>query len=279
MATGFASVGQYQLHYLDEGTGLPLILIHGLAGDHAAWMPQIEAFRGRRRVIALDNRGAGKSTQVDEPVTTEAMARDTLQLMDQLRIERADVIGRSMGGAIAQHMALLQPDRIHTLVLCASFAKLDPLGRRALMNMREALEWSGSWAAWARHAIPYFVSPQFFNANEPVVAQIEALIGGETRLPAAYSRANQACLDHDTRGRLGEIRCPTLIMAGALDPVCSMTATRWMVERLPKAETVIFDKSSHFFLIEERDKFMATLTSWLDRHTPRTASPASQGKA
>lgn len=269
MATGFVSVGRYRLHYLEEGGGFPLLLIHGLAGDHAAWKPQIEAFRGRHRVIAFDNRGAGRSTQVDEPVTTEDLARDTLALMDQLDVERAHVVGRSMGGAIAQHMALLQPDRVHTLVMCASFARLDPLGRRALTNMRETLQWSRSWSAWARHAIPYFVSPAFFNGNEAAVAQIEALIGDETRLPAAYDRTNEACLQHDTLDRLGEIRCPTLVMAGALDPVCSMTATRWMVERLPKAETVIFEKSSHFFLIEEREKSMATLASWLDRHTPR----------
>jgi pimeloyl-ACP methyl ester carboxylesterase len=269
VATGFVSVGRYKVHYFEEGSGFPLVLIHGLAGDHAAWKPQSEAFRGRHRVIAFDNRGAGKSTQVDEPITTEDMARDTLQLMEHLGVERAHVVGRSMGGAIAQHVALLRPDRVQTLVMCASFARLDPLGRRTLTNMRETLQWSGSWSAWARHAIPYFVSPEFFNGNEAQISQIEGLIGGETRLPAAYSRSNLACLDHDTLSRLGEIHCPTLVMAGALDPVCSMTATRWMAERLPKAETVIFDKSSHFFLIEERDKFMAVLTSWLDRHTPR----------
>ncbi len=80
MSTGFVSVGRYKLHYFEEGSGFPLVLIHGLAGDHAAWKPQSEQFRGRHRVIAFDNRGAGKSTQVDEPVTTEDMARDTLQL-------------------------------------------------------------------------------------------------------------------------------------------------------------------------------------------------------
>ena len=269
MTTGFVPIGRSQLHYVDEGKGFPIVLIHGLAGDHAAWRPQIEAFRDEYRLIAFDNRGAGKSTQADEPITTELMARDTLGLMDHLKIEHAHVVGRSMGGAIGQHMALLQPQRVHTLVMCAAFARLDPLGRRTIMNMREVVQWSGSWTAYAHHALPYFLAPEFYNANVPLVAQIEALISGENRLHAAYVRTNQACLDHDTLDRLREIRCPTLIMAGALDPVCSMTATRWMIERMPKAETMIFDKSSHFFLIEERERFMQVLTDWLRRHTPR----------
>lgn len=269
MDARLAALGRCDLYYTDEGTGFPVVLIHGLAGDHMAWRPQIEAWRGQYRVIAFDNRGAGRSTQRDEPISTEDLARDTLALMDHLGVARAHVIGRSMGGAIGQHMALLQPNRVHTLVMCASFAKLDPAGQRALRNMRDVLEWSGNWAAYARHAVPSFVATEFFNTQTDRVAEIERLIGGETRLHAAYARTNQACLEHDTLDRLKEIRCPTLVLAGALDPVCSMTATRWMLERLPHAETVTFDKSSHFFMMEEPAKFMATVTEWLKRHTPR----------
>jgi 3-oxoadipate enol-lactonase len=171
----FASVGKYKIFYVDEGEGFPIVLIHGLAGDHQAWAPQIAALRGRHRVIAFDNRGAGKSTQVDEPVTTEDLARDTLGLMDALGVSRAHIVGRSMGGSIAQHIALRAPDRVQSLVLCASFAKLDPLGMRVLTNMREVLEWRGSWADHARHSVQNFVSAEFFNTQRDSVAQIERL--------------------------------------------------------------------------------------------------------
>jgi 3-oxoadipate enol-lactonase len=263
-----ARVGSYELYYVERGEGFPVLLIHGLAGDHTAWTPQLELFGRDYRVVAFDNRGAGRSTQVDEPVSTLDLARDTLGLMDALEIQRAHVVGRSMGGAIAQHIALLEPDRVHTLVLCASFARLDALGRRALSNMREVLEWRGSWADHARHSVPNFVSPAFYNANPEAVAQIEQLIGGETRLQACYVAQNHACLKHDTLDRLGEIKCPTLILAGGVDPICSLTATRWMQEGIPHAETVIFDQSSHFFLIQERDRFTGVLGDWLSRHAP-----------
>lgn len=136
-----AQVGRYTLRYVDEGRGTPVVLIHGLAGDYSAWLAQIEVLRQHYRVIAFDNRGAGQSTQIDEPITTTDLAHDTLGLMDHLQIDAAHVVGRSMGGAVAQQMALLAPQRVKSLVLCASFAKLDPLGRRVLLNMRDALEW------------------------------------------------------------------------------------------------------------------------------------------
>ncbi len=265
-----ARIGRYDIRYRDEGKGFPLLLIHGLAGDHNAWSPQVEAWRGRFRVIAPDNRGAGASSQVDEPISTEDMARDMLALLDHLGIASAHVVGRSMGGAVAQHMALLAPQRVHSLTLCASFAKFDPYGARVLANMREVLELTRSWAAHARHSVQNFVSAAFYDANPGRVAAIEQLIGGETRLQACYSRQNAACLAPDTPERLAEIRGPVQIRAGGRDPICPLPATRWMQERLPTAETVIFEDSSHFFLIEEPERFMQVMNRWLERHAPTT---------
>lgn len=261
-----APIGRYQLRYADVGAGTPVVLIHGLAGDHTAWLAQVEVLRATHRVIAFDNRGAGASTQVDEPVSTQDLARDTLALMDHCGVERAHVVGRSMGGAVAQHMALLAPGRVLSLVLCASFARLDPLGRRVLLNMREALEWRGSWADHARHSVQNFVSAGFFNRHPERVAAIEQLLGGETRLPACYSRQNQACQQHDTVDRLHAIRQPCLVMAGANDPICSLTATALLSDGLPDVRTEIFADASHFFLMEQPQKFMALLTGWLQAH-------------
>jgi 3-oxoadipate enol-lactonase len=263
-----AQAGSYEIHYVEKGSGFPVVLLHGLAGDHTAWAAPMETWSRDHCVLAFDNRGAGQSTQVDEPISTEDMARDTLALMDQVGIDRAHVVGRSMGGAIAQHMALMQPERVHTLVVLASFAKLDPVGVRVLTNMRQVLEWRGDWADHARHSVANFVSPAFFNENPETIAQIEGLIGGETRLPACYIRQNHACLEHDTLDRLGEIACPTLILAGGRDPICSLTSTRWMQDGFPNAESVIFEESSHFFLIEQPKRFMRVMGEWLEKHTP-----------
>jgi 3-oxoadipate enol-lactonase len=269
-----ASVGRYQLRYLDTGTGPPVVLIHGLAGDYSAWLAQIQVLRANHRVLAFDNRGAGGSTQVDEPVGTQDLANDTLALMDHCGIERAHVVGRSMGGAVAQHMALLAPQRVSSLVLCASFARLDPLGRRVLLNMREALEWRMNWADHARHSVQNFVSAGFFNRYPERVAAIEKLIGGESRLPACYIRQNEACQQHDTLPHLPRIRQPTLVMAGDSDPICSLTATQALSQGLPNVRTEIFAQASHFFLIEQPEKFIGLLAAWLASGHASTAEPA-----
>jgi 3-oxoadipate enol-lactonase len=259
-----AVIGRYSLRYLDVGHGPAVVLIHGLAGDHTAWQVQIELLRRHYRVIAFDNRGAGASTQIDEPISTQDLAGDTLSLMDHLGVAQAHVVGRSMGGAVAQHMALRAPERVLSLTLCASFARLDPLGRRVLLNMREALEWRGSWADHARHSVQNFVSAAFFNENPDRVAAIESLIGGETRLPACYSRQNEACQQHDTLPELGNIAQRTLVMGGDSDPICSLTATRALVEGLPNACAEIFAGASHFFLMEQAAKFNQLLIEWLN---------------
>ena len=258
-----AKIGKYDIQYLEVGEGTPVVLIHGLAGDYSAWTSQIEILKDHYKVIAFDNRGAGKSTQIDEPISTQDLAKDTLGLMDHLGIQSAHIVGRSMGGAVAQHMALMSPERVKSLVLCASFAILDPLGRRVLLNMREALEWRMNWADHARHSVQNFVSADFFNHKQEQVKKIEALIGGETRLPACYIRQNEACQNQDTSAQLGFITQPTLIMAGRNDPICSMTATEILSKGIPNSKTIIFDNASHFFLMEQADKFNQDLTNWL----------------
>lgn len=271
MKEGEARIGRYTLRYVEAGQGPAVVLIHGLAGDLHAWGAQLALLKPSFRVVAFDNRGAGRSTQVDEPVGTRDLAGDTLGLMDHLGIAHAQVVGRSMGGAIAQHMALMAPQRVDSLVLCASFARLDPLGRRVLSNMREALEWRGSWADHARHSVQNFVSAEFFNARPEQVAAVERLIGGETRLPACYGRQNEACQAHDTSSELARIRQPTLVMAGAADPICSPAATRLLSEGLPNARTELFDGASHFFLMEQPERFNRLLLEWLQAHAKAQA--------
>tara|TARA_R110000824_G_scaffold207846_1_gene393379 strand:- start:3938 stop:4741 length:804 start_codon:yes stop_codon:yes gene_type:complete len=260
------TVNGQDIYYVDQGQGSPIILIHGLAGDHTAWHPQMEWLKGSYRIVALDNRGAGKSTQRDEPVSTEQMARDVLALMDHLEIDQAQIVGRSMGGAIAQHMALLAPDRVQSLALCASFAKLDPLGKRVLHNMREVLEWTGSWAAHAKHSVQNFVGPTYFNHYPERIRDLETLIGSDTRLQACYVQQNHACQRHDTLERLREISCPTLVMAGECDPICSLTAAQWLVDGIPGARLEVFDDCSHFFLVEQAERFNTMLSGWLRQH-------------
>jgi 3-oxoadipate enol-lactonase len=256
--------GRYDITYSETGSGPTVLLIHGLAGDHKAWTSAIAELSGRFHVIAPDNRGAGKSTQVDEPISIADMAGDMLELMDQLGVSQFHVVGRSMGGCIAQEMAFAAPARVLSIAMMASCAKCDETQKRAMTNMREALEWTGSWETHANHSVLNFVSHKFFNENPERMAQIVSIIASETRMQACYSWQNKAVQAHDVLDRLHLITCPVLIAHGGRDPLGSPTGTQWMIDRLPQARVEFYADSSHFFFMEEPVRFSAMLNGWLD---------------
>jgi len=115
-----ARTGEIEIYYEVHGQGLPLIMILGLGQDIATWDFQVSEFSKYFRLIVFDNRDSGRSSQCLAPYTTEDMARDTLGLMDYLHIERAHILGTSMGGMIAQQVALLVPERVMSLVLAST---------------------------------------------------------------------------------------------------------------------------------------------------------------
>lgn len=263
------STGTHEIHYVDKGKGFPILLIHGLAGDHKAWANQIQAWAQTHRVIAPDTRGAGRSTQRDEPVTLEELAGDFIDLLDTIGVGKCHVVGRSMGGCIGQIIARRRPDLVHTLVLLASCGKFDPLGRRSLENMREALLWRGSWEDHARHSVGNFVSQRFFNEERERLVAVEEIIASSTRLPACYVHQNRAVLAHDSLEWLHEIKCPVLVISGSHDPLGGPMSTKWMVERLPQVEWQEFEDCSHFFIMEQPERFMSSMGDWLNRYAYR----------
>ena len=256
----------YDIFYIDEGEGFPVFLIHGLAGDHKAWLDQIGYFKSNYRVIAVDNPGSGKSSPVTKPCTTQELANTMLEVMENLSIDKAHIVGRSLGGFIGQWMVNTRPECVKSLVISASAAKVDPIGTRILKNMKEILEWRGNWTDWARHSNHLFFSADFFNNNPDVVKAVEAIVGDEKRSKESYLNLNDTALAHDFRDRLGTITCPTLIMAGLFDPICSIQGAYEMRDNIPESELVVFEKSSHFLLVEEYEKALNTLDNWFKKN-------------
>jgi pimeloyl-ACP methyl ester carboxylesterase len=115
-----AKIGDIQIHYEEYGEGPPLIMILGLGQDTATWEFQVSEFSEHFRLILLDNRDSGKSSSCPETYTTETMAQDILGLMDHLEMLRAHLLGTSMGGMIAQQVALMAPERVISLVLAST---------------------------------------------------------------------------------------------------------------------------------------------------------------
>ena len=115
-----APIGNLELYYEEHGQGHPLIMVLGLGQDIATWDFQIDELSKHMRLIVFDNRDSGQSSRCSKNYTTESMARDILGLMDHLGIERTHLIATSMGGMIAQHVALIAPGRLTSLILAGT---------------------------------------------------------------------------------------------------------------------------------------------------------------
>jgi len=259
-------VGDVELYYEEFGAGVPIVLIHGLAGDCSAWQPQIKVLEKNYKVIAFDNRGAGRSSSPEYPYTTRHFADDTIGLMDALEIsEPAHIIGRSMGGAIAQEMAINYPDRVRSLLITASFGKLDRYGHQILFNINEVVKAQG-YAAAAKHQSLFFFPPMYFNENESQLGAFEEGLGNTDRPIHGYVNSTHACLTHDALDRLEQVKCPTLVLAGGEDVLCAVGAAREIVERVSGSELKVYEGASHFFMIQFYEESMADIKSFVDKN-------------
>jgi len=187
--------------------------------------------------------------------------------MDLLKIESAHLVGRSMGGAIAQEIVLAAPHRVKSLAMAGSFAKLDALGNRLIENMRDYIAAGHSWSEWSRLFSFAFVSIDFFLADAARLDRLERLIADESRDKPSYINLANACLTSNTVGRLSQLKCPALVLGGRHDPICSPVTTEQLAKQFASAETVFFEKSSHFFLMEEPAKAGETIMSWLKKQS------------
>ena len=121
----FATVNGIKINYKVEGEGNPLVMIMGFGSPRSGWSSQIPFFKKHFRVVTFDNRGAGKSDKPAGPYTTKMMADDAVKLMDALGIQKADIVGASMGGMIAQELAINYPEKAGKLVLACTYPCKD----------------------------------------------------------------------------------------------------------------------------------------------------------
>jgi len=252
-------VGDVQLHYTLHGEGDWLILIGGLAGGNwQSWSGQIPVLAKHYRVLAFDNRGIGESDSPDYPYTTAMMAADTFGLMDALGIDRAHVIGKSLGGAIGQLMAIEAPQRIRTLTMTSSFAKLDERAIRILEGWRNSVKHCG-WQQFARELLVHFFSAEHFERHPEAVARAERALVETQRTVHGYMNTSYASESHDTREVLGKIRVPTLLMCGSEDMATTAKQSEQMAARIPGARVHIVPGTLHGFLAERPESLNVVL--------------------
>jgi 3-oxoadipate enol-lactonase len=237
------------LHYQVRGRGSPLLLLMGWRAN-LDWWPEalLEPLERRHQLVLLDNRGAGRTGDPGGFYSIGQMADDAAALLDALAIPRADVFGVSMGGMIAQELALRHPGHVGRLVLASTHC-----GRRARVGPTP-----GMLRAWRRSLrAPWRVDDNLlhllFSADEGAVdpAVLAEFRRVAARAPAsAWASAKQylAILRHDTYGRLPSIAAPTLVVTGDQDLMVAPGHSAVLAERIPGARLVVFPRTGHALL-------------------------------
>ncbi|MEO6027861.1 MAG: alpha/beta hydrolase [Candidatus Binatia bacterium] len=245
------------------GQGPPLLLVMGLGASLETWVAQRDAFAARHRVILFDNRGAGESESPPPPWTVPGMADDAVGVLDALGITRAHVLGVSMGGMIAQEMAIRFPERVDRLVVAVSFARPDPLRRAFLLFRRWARLQGADLVQEGVANLPWLVSPAVLNDPD----RLEAVLGIVSAMPLmsaeAYAHQVDAILEHDTLSRLGEVRAPTLVLAAAEDVLTPVFLSREIAGAIPRARLAILPRGNHAVQIEDPHAFNTAVLEFL----------------
>ena len=260
----YASVNGIRMYYEQDGAGPDVVLINGLSGHLGGWALQRRALVESFRVTVFDNRGAGRSDAPDEPYSIRLMADDTAALLDALGIARAHVVGASMGGMIAQELAINYPQKVDRLVIACSRLKPGPI--RELM---------GPIDLWLREnaldrislsllTMPWGMSPSFMQDERRVLDRLE--LAKRDPYPISrhgYLRQHAAVMAHDTTGRLGRIAAPTLVLVGAEDILTPVRESEALAAAIPGSTLRVLPRGGHGFFSEYPDETIAALRKFL----------------
>lgn len=254
MATAGVSWGE--LYYERAGDGEPLLAIQGMSGTHLAWGKPFRALLEQSfECVVFDNRGAGRSAPAEEPFTIAEMAEDTRQLLDALEIERAHVLGISMGGMIAQELALAVPERVRSLTLGCTYCGgpgsqlMDPADFQILAS---ALD-SGDRERILRAGWEINLSPGF-RAEESRYAEFHDMAAALPVPRRTIELQLGAIFGHDTSARLPGLQPPTLVVHGTEDLVLGVANGRQIASLVPHSKLEIFDRTGHLFWWEHPER-------------------------
>jgi 3-oxoadipate enol-lactonase len=264
-----------ELYYERHGSG-PIVLFFGATAYPAEiWKPyQVPALSSELTLLLHDYRGVGQSDRPDEPYSTLQFARDAIGLLDALDIEQVHVLGHSMGGRVAQHLALEYPGRVKSLVLFGSgpgvFEGANRWTRGIPFNMAaEIAEHGFEW--YQRHHVcqtDHVFCDDFRAARPEIVEKAYQMIWNALPSPRCYLRHVVARQEHQTTERLGEIRCPTLVVVGDQDttPPSHVDASKVLAEGIPGAEFVILKDRGHLHFWEDPAESNELILNWVKRH-------------
>ena len=248
-----------------HGAGEPLLLVHGLGYARWGWEPVLPGLAERFDVLLFDNRGIGESDAPAGPYTVAELAGDAVAVLDEAGVERAHVVGTSLGGMVAQELALAHPGRVDRLVLACTTPggpQAFPLPERTLALMAEAATLEPAVAL--RRFVENALAPPTPVERPELVDRIMEHRLATAQGQAAWAAQAAAGVGFDRYDRMGEIAAATLVLTGTEDGVVDPRNADLLAEHVPDARLERFEGTGHLFFWEEPDAFVASVTGFLE---------------
>ena len=262
-------VNDLEMYYEIHGDGTHLVMVNGFCENLDEWthlVPISESLSKHHKVVTCDNRGMGRSSRPEGPYSTKTMADDIAGLLDHLEIDEAHILGASMGGMIAQEVALNYPDKVESLVLVASTPGGKVYGFPGQREALEKLSWmydpppdlSEKELMDELFGIVFY--PQYFKENK------EAILSPSTEYPpvaATLEKQFDACTSHDTYDLLSSIKARTLVIHGENDLLLYPEGGRTLAENIPDATLFMVREAGHAVLWETWDEIYPAIIKFL----------------
>ncbi len=261
-----ANNGSIELAFDVEGDGPPLLLIAGTGADRNLWGHVRPELNRRFRTIAFDNRDAGRSTKVSSSYSAVDLAEDALAVLRTAGVERAHVVGHSMGGVVAQELAIGWPERVSSLTLTNTWTRADHYVRAVCKLAHDLTETIADDELRSRAIYFLALGPAFLTqvALSEVVGAV--LSASPTQPQASLKRQWALDLELDTLDRLGRISAPTHVLWSPADRFLPEVHARQLVQGIPDARETRFDDGiGHCPMIESPDAFVDAVTSFIAR--------------
>jgi pimeloyl-ACP methyl ester carboxylesterase len=260
----FQKINNIQIYYEEHGTGYPILLIQGLGYPSGMWFLQVQELAKHFRTIIFDNRGVGRTDKPDEEYSVALMASDAGGLLRSLGVKKAHVVGVSLGGYIAQELALSQPDLVDRLVLLATSC-----GGPKYIELTKAL-WE-EVAALAglppeeiiRRGMALAATGKFFCEHPELIARSVAIRLENPQPLYAFGRQSAAAMSFNSTDRVHLIRQLTLILAGAQDRVMPLVLTEELAQKIPNAHLKVFPDAAHLLFLEKAQAVNQAIVEFL----------------
>ena len=259
-----AKLNGININYQVQGQGEPLMMIMGFTANRNGWMPQIPFFKKYYRVITFDNRGVGKSDKPPGPYSTKMMADDTVRLMDLLGIEKAHIMGVSMGGMIAQELAINYPQRVTKLVLACTYASQDETSGDTL-EQAKFLQLTPEKKISAMVGLAF--NKPLYRFTFALLVRVQTKFMG-TSGTVGIAGQSEACRKHNTLERLPLITAPTLVIVGTGDRIIKPVSSEVIAGKIPNAKLVRIEGGSHYFSFEMKSVFNREVLNFLKSDAP-----------